>query len=345
MANLLGNNQNNTIVGTKANDFIKGYGGNDVLRGQNGHDNLAGGRGSDRLSGGNGNDSLGGGDGTPGAIRWATNFANNKPPTKYIDTISGNDGNDYIISDRYDRARIYGGTGSDRLYAYEGNDTLEGQAGNDKIVDRGNSNDLLLGGDGNDTLFGGAGSDRLHGGHGNDRIYGDGYQNQEYINLNQVAANGGHGQKDILRGDAGNDFIVGSVGSDRISGGDGNDTISGSFFTYSNPGQASGIKQIDILTGGSGKDTFKVNTSSSGLVEYQGSWQYAVITDFDPNQDTIQLSKRFESQYRVEKITIGFEGKQKPVAKVFLTPGEDAIAYVGGNINNFDLDANYVSYI
>jgi Ca2+-binding RTX toxin-like protein len=63
MANINGNNKNNTLAGTNANDDIEGRGGNDILLGRGGNDDLEGGTGNDRLDGGTGRNELEGGAG------------------------------------------------------------------------------------------------------------------------------------------------------------------------------------------------------------------------------------------------------------------------------------------
>lgn len=140
MANIIGNNNNNTLVGTSSADFIDGLQGNDNLSGRNGNDNIQGREGNDTLNGENGNDSLNGG--------------------------SGND-------------RLLGGSGSDRLFGEIGNDSLDGGAGNDTLTG-GTGNDTLRGGAENDVLLGvftnsplppGFGeTDNLTGGTGADRF-------------------------------------------------------------------------------------------------------------------------------------------------------------------------------
>jgi Ca2+-binding RTX toxin-like protein len=72
-----------------------------------------------------------------------------------------------------------------------------------------------------------------------------------------------------INGEAGNDTLWGSNGDDTIDGGAGNDTLFG--------GAGS-----DTLTGGTGSDVFQF-TATAGS---------DVITDFDTNNDAIQLYYR-----------------------------------------------------
>jgi serralysin len=61
MANINGNDKDNTLKGTNRNDDIEGRGGNDRLFGFNGNDDLEGGSGNDVLDGGAGRNDLDGG--------------------------------------------------------------------------------------------------------------------------------------------------------------------------------------------------------------------------------------------------------------------------------------------
>lgn len=123
------------------------------------------------------------------------------------------------------------------------------------------SADSLLGKAGNDSLYGNAGNDRLNGGDGNDSL---------------------HGYK----------------GNDTLLGGAGNDLLNGAGLAYSSTTgpQSFGDGDIDTLTGGAGKDTFQLWGASgrAGVnVDYDsnGASDCALITDFNPNQDVIELTK------------------------------------------------------
>jgi len=57
MANLTGDETDNTINGTAEDDILEGLGGNDTLSGLDGSDYLDGGTGNDTLVGGDGDDT------------------------------------------------------------------------------------------------------------------------------------------------------------------------------------------------------------------------------------------------------------------------------------------------
>lgn len=180
--------------------------------------------------------------------------------TNANDTLTGTEQND----------RIFGRAGDDTLSGLGGKDALFGEAGNDNL-DGGAGNDLLSGGYGNDSigdfdggndlLFGGAGDDRLSDSSGNNRLYGE----------------------------DGNDSLQSFSGNDRLLGGAGNDTLDGTF------GNTRGQKEIDVLTGGAGKDTFILRDSVGGGFagpSYIGAGNddYALITDFNKGKDIIELA-------------------------------------------------------
>lgn len=156
-------------------------------------------------------------------------------------------------------------------------DVLEGKDGDD----------TLLGGGGNDTLVGGQGNDNLEGGNGNDTVFGD-YGDDTLL--------GGNG-KDFLTGGEGNDFLVGGRGNDTLIGYD----------------SASTVAEYDILTGGTGADTFVLGESTWGIrptadifVGYLGDG-YATITDFSSAQgDKIQLAGNI-SDYSLDQ-TLNLSG-------------------------------------
>jgi Ca2+-binding RTX toxin-like protein len=124
-----------------------------------------------------------------------------------------------------------------------------GTSGHDHLngTDTGN---MLFSGRGDDDVAGKAGNDMLDGGNGNDMIWG------------------GSGN-DSLSGGKGNDLLVGGFGADHMNGGSGNDTL----LSRSDAGEPvaaqDGTTQIfadetaafkavnDVLTGGSGADTFR----------------------------------------------------------------------------------------
>lgn len=281
-----GNFFDNTITGNSRNNQLKGEDGNDVLNGEGGNDELEGGNGNDVLNGGAGNDKLEGGDGNDVFNGGVGN-----------DKLEGGNGNDTYLFD------LNSDQGNDviRELARGGNDTIE-FSGNEAIkIDLSLTNtqqinrnlglkleevENVTGGDGNDTIFGNNLANTLKGGAGND----------------------------IIKAGDGNDLIFGGLGNDTLDGGAGNDIIDAVAYmpmalpvislgdALGKPGQG----EIDILTGGSGRDIFVLGTASNSNDEITGysyyvgakNADYALIQDFELNKnstrsfipgDTIQL--------------------------------------------------------
>lgn len=164
---------------------------------------------------------------------------------------------------------------NDFIYGYDGNDTLYGRGGDDSLWG-GSGDDKLKGGSGVDFLDGGYGNDTVSGGRGNDTLYG-------------------FSGDDILFGNEDNDSLIGGYGSDVLDGGEGNDVINGAGAgAYVGSSVSRGSNEIDVLTGGAGADTFMLEGGSGrdgtgAFYRFAGNNDYALITDFNPLEDTIVL--------------------------------------------------------
>ncbi len=246
----------------------------------------------------------------------ADNYLNGRHDS---DTLYGNDGNDVLEGDsgeyrfdfeyRFGNDVLYGGNGNDTLSgitvslqspAYEvaaaGFDTLYGGAGNDVFY---GWNDTLIGGKGNDTYYIYRNSTIIEAANAGIDTIVSLYENYElskhqenlvlsrddYYGLKDLNGTGNNLNNIILGNDA-NNLLMGLAGKDTLRGAAGNDVLVGSFGL---PGDK------DVLTGGIGSDTFilgdflqdfydDLNNKTSGFGDY------ALITDFKPNEDIIQLS-------------------------------------------------------
>jgi len=154
----------------------------------------------------------------------------------------------------------------------DGDDNLAGSVGSDTL-DGGAGDDNLNSGRGADTLDGGEGNDNLSGGMGDDVLYGG--EGDDILDGDQ--------QDDTLFGGAGDDTLLGGAGSDTLEGGTGDDVLDG------------GAKS-DTLTGGDGGDTFVQNFSQGGA---------DTITDFNPDEDTIDFGGLAEANIAVEAVDGG----------------------------------------
>ncbi len=203
--------------------------------------------------------------------------------TESHDEINGLAGNDYLKGKAGDDI-IDGGAGKDTLYGGIGKDILKGGTGND-YLNGGDDKDSLEGGEGRDRLYGGEGDDTLIGGAGNDFLKaGNG----------EDSLDGGEGKDRLYGGDL-NDKLIGGGGNDYIDAGNGNDRIIGVDAT------TFGVGERDRLTGGAGKDTFILGDLERAYYnntnKKSGRSDYAIIEDFNRNEDFIQLSFAEEKNY------------------------------------------------
>ncbi|MBH8571628.1 calcium-binding protein [Nostocaceae cyanobacterium CENA369] len=344
------------ITYTDADDTLQGGFGNDFLEGGAGADTLIGGAGDDLL--------LGGYDGYEGLVYQFTYIFSSLDDfdaiqdifNKYSNTL-GN-ANDLLI----------GGAGNDTLRGdsiwvefpivtsfinFIGDDTLDGGSGDD-LLDGGSGNDSLYGGSGNDSLYGGMvqgrwftdGNNVLYGGAGDDLLQG-GIQNDFLDGGTGNDTLGGDDSglfrgicEDTLLGGSGDDLLIGAYGSDVLDGGAGNDVLSGGAGPISE-------YEVDTLTGGAGADRFILGDEYDSLyVPYSSvdgiKNNYAIITDFNSNQDIIQLSGGYEGVY-LDKYSLGSSpvGLPQGVA-IYLSYG--LVAVVQG-VTNLSLEGSYFRFV
>ena len=374
---IFGTSGDDIIFGTLGDDVIQGFDGDDNLFGVTGNDQVLGGAGDDILTGDDGNDQLFGEDGadviygdapTPGLGGNDTIDGGHG-----ADLLFGGDGNDSISGDQ-GADRIFGDAGNDIIDGGNGKDVLYGGSGNDSITG-GAGNDIIIAEADNDTLDGGAGDDRIFSGTGNDQVFGQ--NGNDYIEGQDGndLLNGGAGKdalfaglgSDIIDGGDDADILVGETDSDTLIGGGGDDVLigvdpglpfNGFGGTSDNPDAPF---EIDILTGGKGRDAFYLGddgtvpsidraivlTQSRNPELYYfggGNADYALITDFNSSQDTLQLSSNVSFSDLVlgisngnslpKGITLSFNGDliailqdvfSLPSTQVYLgTPGNDS---------------------
>jgi hypothetical protein len=94
---------------------------------------------------------------------------------------------------------------------------------------------------------------------------------------------------DKVYGDSTNNSLFGVFGNDQIFGNAGDDRLFGC-----STEQAGGRKEIDELTGGVGKDIFVLGSEfgvlyDDGSTKSSGKGDYAVIKDYTPGADNLQL--------------------------------------------------------
>jgi Ca2+-binding RTX toxin-like protein len=191
---------------------------------------------------------------TPGSTT-TTSATSNQYCGRYLATIVGTPGNDFIIGTQ-ERDVIKGLGGEDTIQALNGDDvicgddgadTIQGSSGDDVVrgndgnddLDGGGHNDFVTGDLGDDIVRGGDGDDRLLGAEGNDELAGGGGLDFLGGGDGSDALNGGKGD-DRLEGNAGDDRLVGNDGADTLLGQEGRDRL--------NARDTGGL--IDTLDGG-----------------------------------------------------------------------------------------------
>jgi Ca2+-binding RTX toxin-like protein len=238
--------------------------------------------------------------------------------------------------------------GKDRLFGSDGNDLIDGLGGNDQIfgdfgddVLQGNSgDDLITGGFGNDYLLGGDANDRLFGDFGDDLIFGE--------NGNDLLS--GSAGSDVIFGGAGNDSLLGGINGeldapegffeDFLVGGSGSDNLNAF-------GGGKGNIERDVLVGGGEvdangsitsftpdgvRDTFVLANATGAFYTTAGGDDYAVIFDFEPGIDKLQLKSG---------VTYGFSGDNQ---SFFATSNgsQDLVAIFAGGVNLSGTDITFV---
>ncbi|MBD1893097.1 hypothetical protein [Coleofasciculus sp. FACHB-129] len=182
---------------------------------------------------------------------------------------------------------IFAKAGDDLVYGWEGNDTLYGEAGSDTL-DGGTGDDAMYGGVGDDTYYVDA-HEEFHldtvyenVNEGIDTIFSSANFSSLNANVENITLIGsayganGNDLDNIMIGNSSDNFLWGKKGSDSLLGGDGNDLLNGYGFGSND--------EYDILTGGSGEDTFQIGSYADayyyggGLYGVDG---YALITDFN----------------------------------------------------------------
>lgn len=311
---------NNLLFGDDGNDTLSS-GSNSSLDGGNGNDTLSGSDNSS-LDGGNGNDFLlgvgvlynsgtehidtltgGAGRDTFGITYWYEDFDPlSAGISDYALVTDFQAGQDFLqltgAKTNYFLAASPNGlpTGTAIFFNKPGAELDELVA----IVESGlDLNDSYFIESGNDTFYGTDEADSFNAGQDDDLLYGYAGDDSLIGEQGNDTLDGGNGNDSLFSGD-GNDNLAGGTGNDSLNGGDGDDTLNGTNFGYPID---SGAGEIDTLTGGAGRDKFVLgqilpggNGSITRTLYYDdsdsasaGIVDYALINDFDSNQDVVQL--------------------------------------------------------
>lgn len=161
---------------------------------------------------------------------------------------------------------------------------------------------------------------------------------------NIILAQGGD---DTVFAKGGNDFVEGGDGNDTLNGEAGDDILQGAGVFSGQGGDGKG--EIDRLTGGEGKDTFLLHANKGKTVLYDagnprnsGKQDFAIITDFNKNQDTIELagdqSEYFIGRSNVRNIADGRAIFRDTDNDGRLRRGRDELIAVVQGSNDLSLD-------
>ncbi|MGW8157541.1 MAG: beta strand repeat-containing protein [Desulfoprunum sp.] len=245
MANLTGDETDNTINGTAEDDILEGLGGNDTLSGLDGSDYLDGGTGNDTLVGGDGDDTYvvdsqtdvisetglvpGEYDRVLSTVTW-TLGANLEElvltGTAPIDG-TGNALNNVIIGNTADNV-LNGGAGDDYLDGGAGNDTLIGGAGNDWYYVDSTGDVITEDGEAADETDSVISTVDWTLGANLEQLYLTGTKNQVTGEWVEQAIDGiGNALNNTIVGNSADNSLYGYDGDDKLYGGVGNDTLTG----------------------------------------------------------------------------------------------------------------------
>lgn len=127
-------------------------------------------------------------------------------------------------------------------------------------------NESLVGGNEDNFLDGGFGDDTLLGGDVNDTLRGGEDNPTSGLEFETGVGN------DLLIGGAGDDDLDGGYGNDTLVGGAGNDVLNGGDRDYRDNDFYDGVELyvVDSLVGGTGDDTYIVDSASDVVVENAG---------------------------------------------------------------------------
>lgn len=165
---------------------------------------------------------------------------------------------------------------------------------------------------------------------------------------NSVSSGGGNDilvgsqDNDTLNGGDGNDIVAGLGGNDYLLGGGGNDTLTGGGISFMNESLFVTVDSsgIDTLTGGSGADHFVIggqslNEAETDIIHYDeaGNNDYALITDFNKLEDTINLGGNKNNYH------LGSSPTNLPTGTALYQGGE-LVAIIQGS-SQLSLDESY----
>jgi Ca2+-binding RTX toxin-like protein len=254
MANISGNETDQTLNGTPNDDLITGGAGSEVIDGGAGNDTIDGGSGRDRMVGGLGDDIY------------------------YVNTSSdqvieeGNSGTDqvfatvdFVLAANVENLVLVDSAG-DIAGAGNGlNNTITGNSGNN-LINGGGGDDTMIGGAGDDTYVVNSVGDSIIDSSGVDTVrctidysLADGLENGRLLGFQDLSIEGNSAVNELI-GNMGDNMIDGLGGEDLLTGGSGGD----GFVASVNDGTYDTITDFT-----SGVDLMLVDAVAFGLFDMQ----------------------------------------------------------------------------
>jgi Ca2+-binding RTX toxin-like protein len=331
------------ITGTAANDAILTGAGDDTLAGGAGNDFLNAGAGLFAIDGGLGEDTLGA---DFSALATGVTLSGAAGTLANGSSYSGIEALYAIGSSGNDRLESGSLTGSDSIIGGAGDDTINGGRGKDIMFDGGTGNDLLVVDYSSNTFTGTAnfrGGMIFDGrsGSGSPLTYFDslgGFDQFSFSGIERFDITGIAANDAILTG-AGDDTLAGGAGNDFLNAGAGDDTITGIAPNSATPG----VNEIDTLLGGAGSDLFIIGNAvkdfyDDGNTATAGTVDYALITEFNPSEDKIQLNGPKSNYLLAVSPISGISGTAIFLDKLNAEPDE-LIAIIEG-VTGLDINSN-----
>ncbi|MEG4012330.1 MULTISPECIES: VWD domain-containing protein [unclassified Microcoleus] len=197
-----------------------------------------------------------------------------------------------------------------------------------------NPNNGLQGTVQDDIINGTQEDDTISGRQGNDKIFGNSGQDVLSGNLNDDYLDGEKGQDIVIGGD-GNDTLLGGLGNDAIKGDSGNDILTGVDINAINPG----IEEIDTLTGGGGSDIFVLGDVTNTYYD-NGDSDYALITDFNASEDSIQLQGKAD-----DYVLVPFSQANQTGTAIYRKGAQNELIGILQGGSNLSLSGSYFRFV
>ncbi len=197
-----------------------------------------------------------------------------------------------------------------------------------------NPNNGLQGTVQDDIINGTQADDTISGQQGNDKMFGNSGQDVLSGNLNDDYLDGQKGQ-DILIGGDGNDTLMGGLGKDLLTGESGNDILTGVDINAINPG----IEEIDTLTGGGGSDIFVLGDVNNTYYDNLDN-DYALITDFNASEDSIQLHGKAD-----DYLLVPFSQANQTGTAIYRKAAQNELISILQGGSNLSLSGNYFKFV